>query len=192
MNLQNQIKYLKNNDMGDMFDNCTVPAPLDMERVRGAIVMRCGLLTPLFSEPETQRSATQQFFFENQYNFEQIVKILQADYSPIENVFEERKEAEKNEREHENSTKYGHSTENQISAENVTVYSPSAKIIEGGEDTRKGSDGNSRTLNSSRHGNIGVTSAQSLINESLDLVERFNPYRFIANLYEHELILGLY
>lgn len=192
MNLQNQIDYLKGLNLGDMFDDCSVPDGLDMERVRGAIVMRCGLLTPLYSEPETQRAATQQFFFENQWNFKQIVNIIKSDFSPIENVFEDRTETETTNRNHADATTYGHTTERQISAENVNFYSPSNNTIEGGADSRSGWGSDSRSLTTNRHGNIGVTSAQSLIHESLDLAERFNPYKFIADLYERELILGLY
>lgn len=192
MNLQNQIDYLKGLNLGDMFDDCSVPDGLDMARVRGAIVMRCGLLTPLYSEPETQRAATQQFFFENQWNFKQIVNIIQSDFSPIENVFEDRTETETTNRNHADTTTYGHTTERQISAENVNFYSPSNNTIEGGADSRSGSGSDNRSLTTNRHGNIGVTSAQSLIHESLDLAERFNPYKFIADLYERELILGLY
>lgn len=192
MNLQNQIDYLNGLNLGDMFDDCSVPDGLDMERVRGAIVMRCGLLTPLYSEPETQRAATQQFFFENQWNFKQIVNIIQSDFSPIENVFEDRTETETTNRNHADMTTYGHTTERQISAENANFYSPSNNTVEGGSDSRSGSGSDSRSLTTNRHGNIGVTSAQSLIHESLDLAERFNPYKFIADLYERELILGLY
>lgn len=192
MNLQNQIDYLKGLNLGDMFDGCSVPDGLDMERVRGAIVMRCGLLTPLYLEPEVQRAATQQFFFENQWNFKQIVAVIEADFSPIENVFEDRIETEVTNREHADTTTYGHSTERQVSAENVNFYSPSNNTVESGADGRSGTGKDNRTLTTNRHGNIGVTSAQSLIHETLDLAERFNPYKFISDLYEKELILGLY
>lgn len=244
MNLQNQIEYLKLNDLGDMFDDCDVPAPLDMQRVRGAIVMRCGLLTPLFSEPETQRNATQQFFYENQWNFEHIIKILNAEYSPIENVAEVREESTVNSGTdtltlNRNSTEShtgvdgrviqesGQTTDtesglttttNEISAENATTYQADNKstVQHGrGDTTTHGKHvaddlqhgevithvGNDQHINEkdsntkftvNRHGNIGVTTNQDMINQELDLLERFNPYRFIANLYEKELMIGLY
>lgn len=192
MNLQNQIDYLKGVLGVDMFDDCTVPDGLDMARVRGAIVMRCGLLTPIFSEPELMRDATQQFFFENQWNFQQIVNVLKADYNPIENVFEDRTE----------TTDYGNTmtitkddtgtTTHEISAENVTSYQSDRKITEKEDDRDVHAKTGRDTLTMHRNGNIGVTSAQKLINESLDLVERFNPYRMIADLYENELCLGIY
>lgn len=308
MNLQNQINYLQNFLNIDMFDDCTVPQGLNMERVRGAIVMRCGLLTPLYNEPETQRAATQQFFFENQWNFQHIINILNADYSPIENVAEWRDEtttnkggetlnithsnteqnsgadvrnineensgtdtrkiiSDKTETEsiegtesralsgNENNSSDTNSTETEniertISAENVGTYSPdnqetSSKTLHGeisetkkseGSDvltldktdkivthdetsddltydkktdtddtlnygkivTNNGADTHNTDKNSEtnysvfRHGNVGVTTNQQMINEELDLLERFNPYKFIADLYEKELILGLY
>lgn len=192
MTLQNQIEFLQSFTGEDMFDNCSVPDGLDMALVRGAIVMRCGLLTPLFSEPETQKAATEQFFHENQWNFEQMVRVLQAEYNPVENVFEDRTETENTGRNHEDVTSYGHNTERTISAENVSYYSPDNNTAETGSDTRQGTSGENRTLTVYRHGNIGVTSSQSLINESLELINKFNPYRTIADLYEKELILGIY
>ena len=244
MNLQNQIDYLKEFNDQDMFDDCSVPSPLDMQRVRGAIVMRCGLLTPLYSEPETQRAATQQFFFENQWNFAHIVKIIEAEYSPIENVAEWRNEKTKNSGADtltisKNSTET-HSgtdersikesgntidsqtgetrTEHEISAENATTYQEDnldvvthgridttthgkgtkddlthgEVISHGGSDTHKTEKGSSTDYDVYRHGNVGVTTNQFLIDSEISLLERFNPYRFIADLYEKELILGLY
>lgn len=260
MNLQNQIQYLKQFHDIDMFDGCTVPEGLNMERVRGAIVMRCGLLTPLYSEPEVQRSATQQFFFENQWNFQHIINILKAEYSPIENVAEWRNETTKNSGADtltisRNSTET-HSgtdtrnvqetgttvnaesgttsdaesgsttTEREVSAENATTYQEDNKetvthgktdttthgrtdttthgkgttdglthgevIAQGGADTHTTEKGSSTDYEVYRHGNVGITTNTQLITEELALLERFNPYRFIADLYEKELILGLY
>lgn len=228
MNLQNQINYLRDYLQQDMFDDCFVPAGLDMQRVRGAIVMRCGLMTPLFSEPEVQRAATQQFFFENQWNFNHILNIIEAEYSPIENVQEFRQETTKNSGADtltisRNSTETHSGTDartidtdgtttdtNEISAENAGSYQADNRsteevdttvmdnlthgeiITQGGSDTHK-QDKDSRTdFEVFRHGNVGITTNQDMINQELDLLERFNPYRFIANLYEKELMLGLY
>lgn len=192
MNLQNQIEYLGRVDGVDMFDGCSVPDPLDMELVRGAIVMRCGLLTPLYSEPLTMHAATMQFFHENQWNFAQIVKVIEAEYNPVENVFEDRTETETFLNQHDSSGTNAENTENKISAENVNTYSPDRSMTVTGNDSRSLTENDNRNLTVHRNGNIGVTSAQSLIHETLDLVDRFSPYRFIADLYEKELMLGIY
>lgn len=196
MNLQNQIDYLQGLGLGDMFDNCSVPAGLDMQRVRGAIVMRCGLLWPLFSQPETQREATQQFFYENQWNFEHIVKVIRAEYSPIENVFEERNTAATGTDTDTLTITKGtvDTTINEISAENASAYQPDRKITDQtiGTDTHVTQKQGDRGENMARHGNVGVTTSQFLIESELNLLKRFNPYRFIADLYEKELTLGIY
>lgn len=272
MNLMNQIEYLKLNNLGDMFDDCSVPDGLDMQRVRGAIVMRCGLLTPLYSEPEVQRAATQQFFYENQWNFDHIIKVMQANYSPIENVAEWRNETTINsgvdkltiartetethsgtdgrtiaKTDTENISDSGNSqdigseqeqliaastTVREISAENASLYQPDNQETENRTETKTGSDSkrnnysktisgrdtsdtkdnfthghkidtsgsdthtsnkdNETTYEVFRHGNVGVTTNQSMMQEELSLIDRFNPYRFIADLYEKELIIGLY
>lgn len=292
MNLQNQINYLKEFYNEDMFDGCSVPEGLDMARVRGAIVMRCGLLTPLYSEPEVQKAATQQFFFENQWNFRHILEIVKAQYSPIENVAEWRTEktktngketltVDRHETEVHSGTdarnikeggttvdaesgtttqaesgsttqaesgstvdtmQHGKTTTREISAENASTYQADTRETLGGSDVdtvqhgktdttthgktdttthgrtdttthgktvddnlthghkigRNGGDkhttesGGGSEFEVMRHGNIGVTTNQKMINEELDLLERFNPYRFIAELYERELIIGIY
>lgn len=48
------------------------------------------------------------------------------------------------------------------------------------------------TYNRLRHGNIGVTTNNQLINEELDMLEKFNPYDWIAAKYERENFLQIY
>lgn len=86
MNFQNQIDYLKTFENLGMFDGCTVPAPLNLEEVLSEIVKRCGLLEPQYSEPGLMRRLTQHWFVVNQWQFEHLVNIILAEYSPIENT----------------------------------------------------------------------------------------------------------
>lgn len=184
----------------DMFDGCTVPTGLDMDAVRGAIVMRCGLLTPLFSEPLTMKAATQQFFAENQWNFEHLIKIIEAEYSPIENVFEVRNEDRSGIKNHVEATtikKAESETETHtISAENVSSYQSDRQISNiSDKSDAQNSNGNENTsdvLKVNRHGNIGVTTNQHMINEEIDLTKNWNVYKQIAQMYESTLMLGIY
>ena len=43
-----------------------------------------------------------------------------------------------------------------------------------------------------RHGNIGVTTNDDLIFEELNLLEKFNPYDWIAAKFERENFLQIY
>ena len=84
-NLQNLIDYCQNVNI-DLFENCTVPAPLDLQQVKNNIMLRCGLLTPVYSEPEVFKMMTKMWFDSNQWNFEHLINIILAEYNPIENV----------------------------------------------------------------------------------------------------------
>lgn len=81
MNLQNQLNYLPS-----LLDVVSVPAPLSKELTQSAIMIRCGLLTPVYSEPETMKAAFDFWFRSHQWNIEHLLKIVQAEYSPIENT----------------------------------------------------------------------------------------------------------
>lgn len=81
MNLQNQLNYLPS-----LLDVVSVPEPLSKELTQSAIMIRCGLLTPVYSEPETMKAALDFWFRSHQWNIEHLLKIVQAEYSPIENT----------------------------------------------------------------------------------------------------------
>lgn len=86
MNLQNQIEWLKLNASNvDMFDGLRLPAGLDSERAKSAIMLRCGLLTPVYSQPFVMREAIANWNESMQWNFEHLVKLIQTEYKPLEN-----------------------------------------------------------------------------------------------------------
>lgn len=86
MNLQNLIDYCKVYDLPDPLSEINVPSPINSGRVRAAIMMRCGLLEPVYPEPDVFRLALAQWFDNRAWNFEHLIKIIQAEYSPIENT----------------------------------------------------------------------------------------------------------
>lgn len=86
MNFQNQIDYLQTIQNEDMFEGVSVPDPLDPETLKSQIVFRCGLLTPTYSEPQIMQAAITQFFKSEQWNIKHLIKIILAEYSPIENT----------------------------------------------------------------------------------------------------------
>lgn len=86
MNLQNQVDYLQTTEQSDIFDGLSVPDPLNAETAKSAIMIRCGLLTPVYSEPEVMRAAIAQWSVRMQWTFQHLINIIQAEYSPIENT----------------------------------------------------------------------------------------------------------
>lgn len=86
MNLQNLINYCAVYELPDPLSGISVPDPIDADRVRAAIMMRCGLLEPIYPEPDVFRQMLAQWFDNRAWNFEHLIKIIQAEYSPIENT----------------------------------------------------------------------------------------------------------
>ena len=270
-NLQNLIYYCEDHNI-NLFEDCTVPTPLEMDQVVNNIILRCGLLTPVYSEPETFKMMTKMWFLSNQWNFEHLVKIMLANYSPIENVYESEQWKETNSgtdklTHGETHTLSGQDTlghgethtlsgtdtlthgethtlsgkdtvkdtttnEHQVSAYNEGTYQSDSKDIKnngpettyGKKDTASGDDktqygktdtasgtdtttygktdtasGTDRTEHGHiieytklRHGNIGVTTNNQLINQELEMLENFNIYDWIAAKFERDNMIQLY
>ena len=93
MNLQNLIDYCRDFGLPDPLSGVSVPAPLNADTVKSAIMVRCGLQTPLYSDPATFTNFTTHWFNTHQWTFEHLINVIQAEYSPIENVYENRREA---------------------------------------------------------------------------------------------------
>ena len=312
MNLQNLVDYCQEMGLPDPFSGASVPAPLNIDTVISAIMVRCGLQTPLYGEPDTFRNVTTHWFNTKQWTFEHLIAVIQSEYSPIENVFENRKETstygssnihtggwkdaasgkdttthsekdttersfdnyhDKTERSFDNyhdktdrtydsqnplkevSKMEGSKvSESQISAFNSSGYQPDNKTGEtfgvnaaGASDPRqdtktttgkitddrtetgtykddrtetgtykdettfghKITTDNGKTITRTfqndkedhvgidtfevfRHGNIGVTTNQQMINEELELLRHFDIYGYIAELFENDNMLMIY
>lgn len=63
-----------------------VPAGIDQEILKSEIMIQCGLLQPLYPEPETMKAAIKQWFSARQWTFQHLLNIIAAEYSPIENT----------------------------------------------------------------------------------------------------------
>ena len=225
MNLQNLVNYCRDFGLPDPFSGASVPAPLDVETVKSAIMVRCGLLTPVFNDPETCTASFTQWFIEKQWTFEHLIAIVQAEYDPIENVFEERTETTehghtetrtggykdtdggKDERDLSNSGT--DTTTNTISAYNSSGYQPDneSKMLHGhkvdddvtyGKTTEreyksdKMTHGGKDVFTVKRHGNVGITSADELIEQELKLLKHFDIYKYIAELFENDNMIMIY
>lgn len=333
MNLQNLVDFCEEYGLPGIFDGVSVPTPLNPDVVKSAIMVRCGLMTPLYGEPDTFRNLVTHWFTTKQWTFEHLINVIQSEYSPIENVFENRKETttfgssqihsggykdaasgkdttthsekdstertftnyhdktersfdqyhDKNERSFDQyhdktareydaqnplkeNTKFqgSHVTESLISAFNDSAYqadkktgetygvnaggtadprqdektttgkytddhTETGKVIDDHTETGKVTDdrtesgsykdettfGHKITLDNGktitrtyqndkedhvgidtfevfRHGNIGVTTNQQMINEELELLRHFDIYSFIAELFENDNMLMIY
>lgn len=216
MTLQNLIDYCKEFELEDIFSGVLVPEPLDPEEVKSAIMVRCGLLTPVYSEPSTMRNMLKFWFSSHIWNIEHLIKIILAEYSPIENFdrYEDitinRSNKETNSGIDENATSgsdtfnRGETIESQVSAFNTSAYSNNDKEIHSGSDSTQYGKNEKFThgkitdnvggevTKSHLHGNIGVTTNQQMIEAELQLLKNFNIYDWIASQVENDLFLTIY
>lgn len=152
MNFQNQIDFLP-----EMLNDLPIPDRLDPDILRSEIVLECGLLKPLYSEPKIMQTAIRQWFRSREWTFDKLIDIVEAKYSPIENTdrYEEmsrdenlkRTEKEKTGRDQtrdldrdltvNDSVEVRNDTEDKVSAYNTDSYSESSQRT--GADTTDGS-----------------------------------------------------
>lgn len=244
MNLINLIDLCKVYDLPDPLSGISLPAPLDAEACRSAILIRCGMLEPVYYEPEVFTQIFASWFAMRGWNFKHLLAIIQAKYSPIENTDRYS--------EHTNSRKGGDTTTHsgsdvtrdggttvtaatgtdtetrtpnttetrtdEISAENASAYQADSKhtTTENGTEQIATQHGKTDTTTHGKtetfehghieannyngsetyiehtHGNIGVTSNVTLINEELDLIRRFNVYEWIAERIEEDFFVQVY
>ena len=85
--LQNLMDYYSQREI-DPFEGCTVPAPIDLNLLKSYIMLRCGLLQPIYGEPMLFKMQCKMWFDSNQWRMDHLVKMLIADYSPAENIYE--------------------------------------------------------------------------------------------------------
>ena len=226
-NLQSLMEYYHQRDI-DLFEGCTTPEPIDVDLLKSYIMLRCGLLQPVYGEPELFKMQVKMWFDSNQWRMDHLVKMLIADYAPAENIFEH----DHWEEDHSGTDSEGGSdtlqhgethtlsgkdtdadttsTTHTVAAYNSTTYQPDSQDQRGGsiettygkKDTASGNDitkygksfthGESIEYTRDRNGNVGVKSSSDLLQEELNLLERFNVYETLATWFEKANMLQIY
>ena len=85
--LQSLLDYCNQHNI-DVFEGCETPEPIDLNLLKSHIMLRCGLLQPIYGEPLIFQMQTKMWFAANQWRMDHLVKMLLADYSPAENIYE--------------------------------------------------------------------------------------------------------
>lgn len=211
MNFQNLIDYGQGFDIDVLGGVPNIP-PLSTETLKSHIVFKCGLLTPLYSEPETLRDAISHWFSYMKFDIDKMIAVASTQYLPLENYrrveTEQRSEATSgtNDTTTTDSGTIGDvmagTTENEVSAYNSSDYEDDRKQTldqtnDRTIDTERRSDNDytrqeNESINRKVYGNIGTMTSQDMFNQELDLLERFNPYEWIVSKIEKELFLGLW
>ena len=200
-----------------MLDGVTLPSDdLDADLLKSVIVERCGLLTPLYSEPETMKQVISIWFRSHQWNIAHVIDLIKTSYKPLENYDRhedlERGKTDTRNRSENRTQEYSENgdittneeTERKVAAFNTSEYSPADQTV---SDSRTQSETSGDTSGSTTgteagsenehavnyiHGNIGVTTTQAMFQEELALLGGFNAYQFIAEMFSKDLMLSIW
>lgn len=176
MNFQNQIEYGNLNGI-DVLSGVPAISPLNKDTLKSHIMFRCGLLIPLYSEPETMQAAIAHWFNYMAYDISKMIELAETEYLPLENF--RRNESETRDQWVTNdktntgtdtmshtgtiddsggetitdtgtiTDEFSNNNEHSVSAYNDSDYSPESKDEGGGE--------NERTLDTEREVTKGNT-----------------------------------
>lgn len=167
MNFQNQIDYGQYYNI-DVLGGVPELPPLNLDTLKSHIMLRCGLLFPLYSEPSTMRDAIAHWFQYMDYDIKKMLALAETKYLPLENFRRNESESssgsdvtnhtgtisdsggETIEDDGTITDDYESERERQVSAYNEDEYSPSEK-----ENVRDGN--NTREIDTSREITRGNT-----------------------------------
>lgn len=189
-----------------------VPAGIDPDILKSEIMLQCGLLQPLYPEPETMKAAIKQWFSARKWTFVHLLNIIAAEYSPIENtdrydqttrvIDRDTTDQGRNTRDTESTVNTSGESTGQVSAFNSDTWQNSDKNNSTGQtsgtedvtgtENRSGTEDVTETFTQHLHGNIGVTTNQEMINQELALLADFNIYTWIAMNLRDSLFLEVY
>ena len=197
-----------------LFDDMVLPEGLDDEDgmvrklITDDIILRHGD-TPLFiPEPTVMKYYIQSWSLKMLPVFQRMWNACLAEYDPIENYNRSEYRTETTEDTMGNTrtldtatdTTGTNTTENSVSAENVSTFEPDNKTVETpdlnvadtGTITDDGSYDGSLTIDSNIHGNIGVTTSQQMLEQELALVPKLDIIRIISDSWAAEFCLAVY
>ena len=80
MNFNNIIQYNEH-----WFDDVTLPTGIDRDLMKQNIILKCGLLQPLYGEPDLFQKFIGFWFAKKYWNIEKLIALFAKEYDPLEN-----------------------------------------------------------------------------------------------------------
>ena len=129
-----------------MLDGVTLPSnDLDADLLKSVIMERCGLLEPLYSEPETMKQVISIWFRSHQWNIAHVIELVKTAYNPLEN-YDRREDLTRGKTDTRNRTENttesrnqeysetgdvtnNEETERTVAAFNTSEYTPADKTV---------------------------------------------------------------
>ena len=207
MNFNNIIQYNEH-----WFDDVTLPTGIDRDLMKQNIILKCGLLQPLYGEPDLFQKFIGFWFAKKYWNIEKLIALFAKEYDPLENynrTEDLHREYEDNGADQDkltNNLSEGHTgtdeTERKTSAMNESTYQPdnSEEFTHGEVISNTGTATTDKKIDHDGfedaenhvYGNIGVTTSQQMWIQEKDLVNDNNIYDIITLWLMDDLFIGVY
>lgn len=196
-----------------LFDNLSLPDGYDAETFRDSLLLEHGEKCVLYTDPDFMKRAIALWSSKWALELERIRNALVAEYNPIWNYDRYEEIEDNDERDLTSTSNAGHNatdspdfnvtSENTTSAYNSNSYEPESKTS---TDTKgktqnltessnaKTEDDETRKFTHDAHlwGNIGVTTAASMVSEVVRQRYEYNLYGIAGKIFAGELLLGIF
>ena len=200
----------------NFFADADIDIRVDKKVLSDTILRRCGTLQPVYTNTEMFKYLSDNFFYEKRDVIRKLIDSTVFEYNPIEN-YDRKQEISRDESvtagigssvtatPNTTQTTSGDTTNNseqKVSAYDADSYQPKEKAevhtSEGSvttntgtvktETTQHGTDKTTEKTTIRSHGNIGVTTTQSLIEQERKIA-MFNIYHWLAIEFEQEFFI---
>ena len=196
---------IANND--DLFSLLHLPEGIDKDTLVGNILLKGGEFECVYSDPSFIQNAIAIWSSKWYRTFDKWVKALAIEYSPLENY--DRMEEWTDNRQKQDSAEDDTSgtsnvkdkgtSENKVSAYDSLTYQPSEKnetdnttdSTNTGNMKHSGEETEDSTHKGRIHGNVGVTTSQTMLLSELELAE-WNLYEHITDIFLSEFVIPIY
>lgn len=160
-----------------IFDTMVVPEDADRTRIIQSILIDNAELSLVYTDPEIVKLMIENWSRRNRDNWARIAAALDAEYSPIENY-------DRYEDFTDTSTQSTGTTRKVAGWNNDSSLTPSEGV------DSSGSGSNRRTGH--MHGNIGVTTAQQMITQEMELRSTYTLAGIISQSFKHHFCIQVY
>lgn len=183
-----------------IFDNLNVPEGIDKKVLIDNILMECAELEIIYPNNETMKFAMEQWSKAHMHEWNKMYKALHEEYENLWNT--DRNESWTETRKaNENSTGNDQMNSTGMQIDSVTGYNSDEFANANKTETQADSDASSTRTNVTdetiththrAYGNIGVTTAQQMLTQEMELRMRFNMYSIIISDFKKRFCLLVY
>ena len=187
-----------------ILDGFVLPSGLNLETLKTLIFSEAAELEILYPQPNVFKTILAAWSQSMVSNWFRVITALDSEYSPIENYNRTETHIDTYNRNlTENGASENTSSGNSDSLTKKAAFNDDSLVNTDSENTTDSNNSSStvnttyggndsRNITISAHGNIGVTTNQTMITSEINMRTKYNIYRIIVNDFIDKFCLGVY